>query len=246
MPPAPERHRQGDRRQAEHGDPPAGSRHLDPVGHIGQPRRPHPRQPAKHPGAEPVIEPEPRRVLGDQERAGQDHGPKDEPRRRADGERVRQRRGRARRAALAVGAVDSRAGRQAVRPVPRDHGLGFSLNDHPLPAEQPLCAEPALGYLAGVLPVYFHPRIQRAQRGRAEAGRHGVERGHQARAVTRHDIPAHQRRDVLGRLQAAIVSQHHQVPRGDARIRAEQQGYVYVALGQGLKRQRPPGVKRDE
>ena len=131
VPPAPESHRQGDRRQPEHGDPPAGSGDLDPVGDIGQPRRPHPRQPAQHPGTEPVIEPERRRVLRDQDRAGQDHGRQEQPRRRADGERVRQRRGRARRAALAARPVDSRAGRQAVRPVSRDHSLGIRLLNGP-------------------------------------------------------------------------------------------------------------------
>ncbi len=123
--PSPESHRQGDRRQPEHGDPPAGSGDLDPVGDIGQPRRPYPRQQAKHPGTEPVIKPERRRVLRDQDRAGQHHGRQDQPRRGAGRERVRQRRGRARGAALAARAVDGRAWRQAVRPIPRDHDLGI-------------------------------------------------------------------------------------------------------------------------
>ena len=121
VPPAPERHRQGDHRQAERGGPPAGARPVDPVGHIGQPRRPHPRQPAKDPGTEPVINPEPRRVLGRQERAGEDHGPQDQPRRGADGERVRQRRRRAGRAALTAGLADGRARRQAGPAVPGGH-----------------------------------------------------------------------------------------------------------------------------
>ena len=122
VPPAPERHRQGDHRQAEHGGPPAGARPVDPVGHIGQPRRPYPGQETQHPRACPVIDPEPRRVLGRQERAGERHGPKDQPRCCADGDRVRQRRRRTGRAALTTVLMDGRARQQAGRAVPGGHG----------------------------------------------------------------------------------------------------------------------------
>jgi hypothetical protein len=76
VPPAPERHRQGDHRQAERGGPPAGARPVDPVGHIGQPRRPYSGQETQHPRACPVIDPEPRRVLGRQEGAGETTAPR--------------------------------------------------------------------------------------------------------------------------------------------------------------------------
>ena len=89
VPPAPECHDQGNHRQAEHSDPPAGARRLDRVGHIGQPRRPYPRQGAQYPRAGPVIDPQPRRELGGHERTGEDHGHKDQPRARGDGDRSR-------------------------------------------------------------------------------------------------------------------------------------------------------------
>ena len=120
MPPAPERRRQDDQRPAEHGDPPARARHLDPVGHVGQPRRPRPRQGAQHRGADPVIDPEPRRVLRGQERAGQAHGHQDQPRRRADVDRVRQRRRRPGRAALTAGLAHGRARRHGGPAIPGD------------------------------------------------------------------------------------------------------------------------------
>ena len=105
VPPAPECHRQDDQRQAERGGPPAGAGHVDPAGHIGQPRRSYPGQLAQHPGAGPIVDPEPRRVLRGQERAGEDYGYQDQPRRRGDGDRVRQRRRRAGRAALTAARV---------------------------------------------------------------------------------------------------------------------------------------------
>jgi len=71
-------------------------------------------------------------------------------------------------------------------------------------------------------------RVQGAQRGTVQARRYGVQHSHQARSVPRDDTPAHQGRDVLGRLQAAIVGQHHQVLRRDARIGAEQERDVDV------------------
>ena len=154
VPPAPERHRQGDHRQAEHGGPPAGARPVDPVGHIGQPRRPYPGQETQHPRAGPVINPEPRRVLGRQERAGERHGPKDQPRRCADGDRVRQRRRRTGRAALTTVLMDGRARRQAGRAVPGGHASRCRRSMYVTPRRgQPMRAQPALGHQARILPA---------------------------------------------------------------------------------------------
>ena len=121
VPPAAEDHGQDDHRQTEDGGPPTGTRHVDPVGHIGQPRRSHPRQLAQHPRAGPVINPEPRRVLRGHERTGKNQGRKDQPGGRGHGDRVRQRRRRAGRAALTAALAGGRARRQGGPAVPGGH-----------------------------------------------------------------------------------------------------------------------------
>ena len=50
VPPAPEDHDQDHDRHPERGGPPAAAGRVDPVGHIGQPRRAHIGQPQQHPG----------------------------------------------------------------------------------------------------------------------------------------------------------------------------------------------------
>ena len=178
--------------------PQPGARRVRPGGHVGQPRRPHPRQPAKDPGTEPVINPEPRRVLGRQERAGDDRGPQDQPRRGADGERVRQRRRRAGRAALTAGLADGRARPQAGPTVPGGRAADVLAQCTALPSGISPCARSQLSATWRGSCPRFHQRIQSAQREGVQAGRHAVEHGNQARAVTRDDIPGQQRRHILG------------------------------------------------
>ena len=118
VPPAPEDHRQRDHRQPHHGDPPARAGLLDPAGQAGQPGRPRIREPAQQPGVGPVVEPEPRGVLGKQESAGHDRDSEQEPRRGRDPERMRQGRRRTGRTPLAAGSL----GRSGPRRDGRRHG----------------------------------------------------------------------------------------------------------------------------
>ena len=118
VPPAPEDHRQRDHRQPHPGDPPARAGLLDPAGQAGQPGRPRIREPAQQPGVGPVVEPEPRGVLGKQEGAGHDRDSEQEPRRGRDAERMRQGRRRTGRTPLAGGSL----GRSGPRRDGRRHG----------------------------------------------------------------------------------------------------------------------------
>ena len=61
------------------------------------------------------------------------------------------------------------------------------------------------------MPAQLHLRVEGAQRAGSQARRHRVEHREQPGAVAGDDIPAHQRDDVLGRLQAAVVGQDHQM-----------------------------------
>jgi len=93
----------------------------------------------------------------------------------------------------------------------------FSLNATHCPSRPPLHPQPAPGHQARILPAQFHPRIQDAQRASRKAradelpdlvGGHGVEHREQPRAVAGDDIPADQRDDIPGRLQAARQVSH--------------------------------------
>ena len=123
--PAPEDHRQNDRRQPHHRRPPARARRHDPVGGAGQPRRPRPREKPEHRGVGLIIEPERRRAQRDHDRAGQHDHHGDQPCPGADRDRVRQRRRGAGRAAPARRGPHGRTRRKAGHAVPRGHRLGF-------------------------------------------------------------------------------------------------------------------------
>ena len=101
VPPAPERDHQYDRRQPGHRGPPAGASRGDPVGDAGQPWRPGPREKPEHRRVDLIIEPERRGPHRDHDHAGQDDNREDQPGPGGDRDRVRQRRGRTRRAAAA-------------------------------------------------------------------------------------------------------------------------------------------------
>ena len=185
-------------------------------GDIGQPGRPHLRDQAQDPGVGPVTQPEPRRLLREQERAGHDDDREEQPRRGADRDRMWQRRGRAGRAALAAcplagvpvaGLAAASAGRALGRGCRARRWCALpSRSRHILPSrDQRLRAQPAAGDGAGVHPVQLHPPVEVAQRSGGQAGRDRIERGEQPRAVPLDGAPADQRGDVLGRLQGAVV-----------------------------------------
>ena len=104
---------------------------------------------------------------------------------------------------------------------------------HPLPGSAHVRAASGRPPSRGSCPA----SSTRASRARSvpvsSTGGHPVERGEQVRAVAGDDIPAHQRGDVLGRLQPAVIGQYDQMPRRDARIGGEQQRDADVP--------RPPG-----
>jgi hypothetical protein len=56
----------------------------------------------------------------------------------------------------------------------------------------------------------------------------------------------HHWRDVLGRLQGAVIGQYHQMPCRDVRIGSEEQRDSDVPGTQCLERQRAAGVEGDE
>ena len=68
-----------------------------------------PGQLTQHPRAGPVLHPQPRRVLRGHERTGKNQGRQDQPGGRGDGDRVRQRRRRAGRAALTAALAGGHA-----------------------------------------------------------------------------------------------------------------------------------------
>ena len=161
-----------------------------------------------------------------------------------DGERVRQRRWRAGRAALAARPVDGRSRREAAAASWRGGCLGFLAHRTHAPWEQPCARSQLLATGAGPArpapPGRPGPRrgpwpggadTRRARRaGRGRSGR----RWHRRRTGN----------DVLGRLQPAIVGQHHQVPGRDRRVGGEQQRRADVARPPGPEWSAAPGVKR--
>ena len=88
--------------------------------------------------------------------------------------------------------------------------------------------------------------FERRDRRRRQARRDGVDHADDVVAPSIDDLGAHQRRDVLGRLQPAVVGQLDEVELGDRRVGREQQGDVDVALPERLVGQRAAGVERDE
>ena len=89
----------------------------------------------------------------------------------------------------------------------------------------------------------LHPGVELAQRLGVQPRRDRVERRDQARPVPIGGGPAHDRGDVLGRLQRAVVDQLDQVAGADRGIGAEEQRDVDDAGVEGLVGQRTAGVE---
>ena len=109
MPPAPEDHGQHHHRQPGRDDRPADTDRIDPVGDIGQPWCPHVGEQAQEPRVGLITQPAPRCDLGEQEGTGHDDDREQDPRRGADGDGMRQRRGRTRGAPLPTRFLDASA-----------------------------------------------------------------------------------------------------------------------------------------
>ena len=93
------------------------------------------------------------------------------------------------------------------------------------------------------MPRYLDPRVEGTQCAGVQQRGHLVEHSEQARAVAGDGIPAHQGGDVLGRLQPAVIGQHHEMARRDARVGGEQQRYVDIPSRQSLQGQRPSRIE---
>ena len=144
VPPAPERYRQHDRRQPDHRGPPAGAGRVDPVGDVGQPRRPGPREKPEHRRVDLIIEPERRGPQRDHDHAGQDDNREDQPGPGGDRDRVRQRRGRTRRAPVARRPPHGGTRRKARRAGRRGYRLRLLAQCDAPPTEASPCARSQL------------------------------------------------------------------------------------------------------
>ena len=133
MPPAPERHRQHDRRQPDHRGPPARADRGDPVGDAGQPRRPGPREKPEHRRVDLIIEPQRRGPHRDHDHAGQDDNRQGQPGPGGGRDRVRQRRGRTGRASVPLRPPHGSTRRKVRVPARVVTVSAFSLNGTHLP-----------------------------------------------------------------------------------------------------------------
>ena len=186
-------------------------------------------------------------MLDGQERAGENHGHEDQPRRGAHGDRVRQRRRRPGRAALTAGLAHGRARRPGGLAIVRGHRLDvFAHRMTPPSGISPWARSQSAATRRGSCPASLDLRVEGAQRVGGKPRGHRVEHGQQARAEAGDRLAAHHGRDVLGRLQGAVIGQHHQMPCRDVRVGREEQRDRDVPGTQGLERQRPPGVEGDE